>query len=487
MNFSPKYFAWVAAIALLASGPAIFAAGSGNPQQIASVRVGSATGPAISRTFMGLGHEWGNCQHFIGDSTVGVNHTYRQLLENLTAYRSGPLILRIGGDSTDSRKEPAPNTLQPFAEVARATGARFTLGVNLGTNDTNLAVDEVKAYFTQMPEGSIYAIEIGNEPDLYAKNGKRSPNYSYRDYVHDFDTWKANLLPLLPAGVRLMGPAWSTKDFHAPWAWTDMESNRRDFAAREAGALSVFSQHYYVTNPHANPPMDFLLTPKAATDGPSLAAAAVALAHAHGSLFRMGELNSISNGGVHGISDAFGAALWSIDTMFEYVKVGVDGVNWQSGDGNYYSAFYFNVDGGKKHTYELRSVNPLYYGLLFFQAATGNNARLLQVDLKTRANLKAWATSDASGTPRLAILNKDENLTGSVAVTIPGYSHASIVRLMAPSYTSTSGVTFGGQSVESSPDGKLQGPLQNETVAGADGVFQIPMPITSAALVVFSK
>ena len=111
----------------------------------------------------------------------------------------------------------------------------------------------------------------------------------------------------------------------------------------------------------------------------------------------------------------------------------------------------------------------------------------MPVTLNTQANLTAWATVDASGTPRLAIINKDENSTGSVGIQLSGYSHAQVYRLTAPTYLSTSGVTFAGQTFDGSMDGTMQGIQTIESVDASDGIFLISMPITSAALVVFTK
>ena len=117
--------------------------------------------------------------------------------------------------------------------------------------------------------------------------------------------------------------------------------------------------------------------------------------------------------------------------------------------------------------------------------ATALTFSLLALD--TQANLKAWATVDASGTPRLVLLNKDETSTGTVDIALSGYSHAHIYRLTAPSYLSTSGVTFAGQTFDGSTNGVIQGTQTIESVDVWDGVFEVPMPITSAALVIFTK
>lgn len=446
----------------------------------ANVSVRTTTGKAIPPTFMGLSHEWGTAQTMMGDSTTGVDDIYRQLLRNLTAYGSGPIVLRIGGNSTDMSGEPTSTITQPLAELATDLGVHFYLGVNLGADNVNLAVDQAVAYAGRVPAGSLDGIEIGNEPDAYRLNRMRPSSYSFQDYLIDFNTWKTNILPRLPSGTKLVGPSWS---------WVAVLSNLPAFLTAEATSLTTVSQHYYVANGAASNPDDILLTPSSAMYGPTTVASAVATAHRYGIQFRMGELNSLYNGGGPGISNAFQSALWAVDTMFAYANVGVDGVNWQSGDpGAPYSPFSLDTQSsGTKTTYTLSSVHPLYYGLLFFQAATGNGAHLLPVTLNTHANLSAWATLDAADTLRLVLINKSENSTGTVNVAISGYRHARIYRLTAPSYRSTSGVTFAGQTFDGSRDGTIHGRQVTESVDVSNGEVQVPMPITSAALVVFTK
>jgi hypothetical protein len=464
------------------TGRADIFAPSNDAQELATVQIETNPGLAIPPTFMGLSHEWG-AQKMMGDAETGVNRLYRQLLANLAAYGSGPIYLRIGGNSTDGTGEPTAETVRPFAELAKDQKVIFSLGVNLGSGDVNLATAQAKAYLSAMPPGSVNAIEIGNEPDHYNKNGKKV-NYTPEQYFADFDQWKAAIMPLLPPGTKLMGQTWG-----------GVQKNDELFVSREGKDLGVFSVHYYAGGPNPPPPPDYLLTPRAATHGPERIAPDVAAAHRQGVEFRMGEMNSIFHGGLTGMSNAFQSALWAVDVMFEFAKEGVDGVNWHGGGTSTgkpasggYSPFVFSlVSSNGRNTYTAASVRPLYYGFLFFQAATGKGAHFLPATLNTKANLKAWATIDAAGVPRLVLINKDENMTGTVAVTMEGFRHASVLRLQAPSYAATEDITFGGQTFDGSPDGKLRGTPVVETITDTNGVFQVPMPITSAALVTFSK
>jgi hypothetical protein len=445
---------------------------------LANVSIGSAPGPVIPADFMGLSHEW-DAFYMIDKSNAGVNPIYRQLLTNLSSYGSAPVNVRIGGVSTDTSGEPTATTTQALAEVAKTMGVKFELGVNLGADNVSLAVDQAKAYTSQMPAGSINALEIGNEPDFYDNNGLRPSTYTLQDYFNEYVTWQQNIMPVLPAGVKLAGPTWGE---------SALLSNLPTFISDNAGDLALISQHYYATDAGLNPAPDFLLTPAAATTSPQGVAAGVATAHAAGIPFRMGEMGAADDSGIQGISDTFSAALWAVDIMFQYANVGVDGVNWQNSDGNFNSPFYTQVLGTPSNpTYTLTFIHPVYYGLLFFQEATGNGAQLLPVNLVTSSNLSAWAAVDSSGTTRLAIINKDETSTGTVAVNEAGYSKATVLRLQAPSYSSTSGVTLAGQTFDGSTDGTLQGSQTVQTITGTNGVFQLTMPVTSAALVVFSN
>src|SRR5262249_27376102 len=152
--------------------------------------------------------------------------------------------------------------------------------------------------------------------------------------------------------------------------------------------------------------------------------------HQNGELFRIGEINSIDQGGIAGISNAFSSALWSVDTMFELANVGVDGVNWHGANACTYCAFTFGTaGGGGNNIYTLQQVNPLYYGMLFFQLATGNNSKLLPVKLgKTKANLKVWSTIDQNNAVHVVILNKDESFSGNIAVSLSGRGTAQVTR-----------------------------------------------------------
>ena len=447
---------------------------------LAKIRVSKKGGQAIPNNFMGLSHEWGTTMPMFGYSTTGVNTVYRQLLANLTAYGSDPIQLRIGGNSTDSTGRSTGDRMAPLAELSKAVHSRFILGVNLGSSDVELAKNQVEFYLDHMPKGSVEAIEIGNEPDHYIKRRMRPDGYGLNGYLKEFDSWKAAILPLLPKGMLLVGPSWGATGETVPMTTA--------FIEKESGSVGVVSVHFYAESPYSKHPPDFLLKPNSSTSALKLLTPAVLAAHERHIPVRVAELNSFYGVGLHGLSDAFSAALWSIDTMFEYANAGVDGVNWEADGSNFCSPFIFTrTTSGQTNSYELKAATPLYYGMIFFQASVGRGAKLLPVEVDTKANVKVWATEDERGAIRLAIINKDEVAQGPVIFQMPGYSRATVSRLIAPSYTSLDSVTFAGRTLDGSVDGKLPSAEKTESFTAVNGSFAIPLTTTSAALVTFSR
>lgn len=440
--------------------------------EFADITVVTTPTQQIPSTFMGFSHEWTTSQQMMGSSENKVDSIYRQLLKNLTAYGSGPIVIRIGGESVERSGEPTSTTVLPFAELANSLGTRFSLSVKFG-GSLKLATDQASAFVSQMPAGSLDAIEIGNESDM-------NNDYKFEDYLTRFNQWKDNILPLLPLGMKLMGPS---------WAKVKSLSNADAFIGDDSSYLFAFSQHNYAAGYTSDLSDDFLLSPGAAKDGASSVASAVRYSHLHGIPFRMGEMNSISGGGRTGFSDTFQSALWAIDTMFYYVSVGVDGVNWHTGCTAVYDAFRINCENPvASNTYTLESVRPVYYGLLVFQAATGNGARLLPLEMHKDSRVSAWATVDSAGVIRVVLLDKSLHRSGVAHITLAGFAHATIYRLTAPNYRSTAGIAFAGQTFDGSEDGTIQGQQVTETVdATKAGAFDIPMDPVSAALIVFEK
>ena len=480
--------------------------GTGNTFKLAIGKAASASaqitlqpGQTIPANFLGFSHEWNGLGYFFGSSQTQPNLVYRQLIKNLTNGANYPFFIRIGGDSTDTATSTQDVTAE--SELAAAMDVQFSLGLTLGGSpDPTLATAQAKAYIDTMPAKSIAVFELGNEPDNYVVNGYRTGTYAntstISEFLNDYAAWGCSIFNVAPS-INFMGPAWASvrmmQKMNGSFEQQEAaahHSNPAGCPGGQFGKTSIISQHIYGGYQEGGQKFasNYLLTPAASTSGPVSVVSSVQLAHRNGQLFRIGEFNSIDAGGVAGISDSFSAALWATDTMFEYVKAGVDGVNWHGNLNCNYCTFGFDIaNTGSKNIYTLSKLSPLYYGMLLFQKAAANGAQLLPVSVQTTANIKVWATQDKNGTVHVIVINKDESFTGNVSISLPGYGTAQMTQLLAPSYQSPNGVTLGGQTFDGSIDGNMLGTPTSITLTPSKGTYTVPIQPTSAVLLTLTQ
>jgi len=447
---------------------------------LAEATISTTPSLTIPKNFLGISTDWTQPTAMMGQASTGVNTAFRQLLSNLTQYYTAPMLMRITGDnSTLSNLQP---DAQPLLELSQALNIHYALGVDLMNNNLSVAQAQAVQWLSLIPASVIDAIEIGNEPDNYIGQNKRVAPYAFTDYLVDFQAWQQGIQNVVGSGVGIMGPSTAGSSWNAGAT-----------AGFQAGTFlpTIVSQHAYLSPATATftPPADYLLLPASATSLPAGYAPYAAAAHKAGLIFRMGEINSVCGGGAAGISDTFQSTLWSIDIMFNYLAAGVDGVNWHTGQYTRYSLFQFKPQpSGSKVVYNLTTVTPLYYGVLTFAQMAGRNAKLLPVSAMSDANVSIWATVDSTSAAHVVVINKDEVASGSVQISLPGYSTGTVRAITAPSFTSTTGVTLGGQTFDGSTDGTIQGSAVSTTIQAVNGVFTLAnVPVTSAVLIDFAK
>jgi hypothetical protein len=163
-------------------------------------------------------------------------------------------------------------------------------------------------------------------------------------------------------------------------------------------------------------------------------------ARAHGINVRVNELNTVSCGGVPGITDTFATALWTPDTSFEMIESGASGVNWETRPGNGNAPFH-PTSGG---------IDPLpeLYGLATFAQMIGPRARLIGATLTgpPDLHLKTWAVKSSDGL-RVLLINKGPRAVTTTLHVGPTANRATVRWLWAPATNSRRSITLGGQSI----------------------------------------
>ena len=451
-----------------------------------------AAGRSVPNSFLGISTESWGLPLFEDHSAL-----FDRALSLLRVGGAGPLILRVGGTSSDrtfwdpsGQKLPrwafgvTPALLRQTGVLTQRVGVRLILDLNLATATPAAAAQLAAAAERLLPRGSIRGFEVGNEPDAYdhagwleaiARAGLRTAAAAVRisaaAYARDFRAY-ARVLARRAPGIPLVAPALAYPGTDVGWISTLLAGPHRE--------LGIVSAHLYPYSACAKPGSpDYptiarLLSAAAATGLAKLIGRMARIVHRARLPLRVTELNSVSCGGRAGVSDAFATALWAPDALFELLQAGADGVNVHVRADAINGAFALTGRG--------LIARPLFYGLILFARTLGPDARLVDVRLHAPAalNLKAWAVLVAGGTLRVLLIDKGKH-SASVRLLLPSTGAATVQRMLAPSTSSRTGVTLGGQRL--GLDGRWQGRPDHETlVAGAHG-YELTLAPFSAALV----
>jgi hypothetical protein len=494
----------VAVVAIVAIVIALLATmGSGSdlrvPPNATRLAVTQATfGRPIAPGFLGLSFEYNSIEPYAGTDPRAVDPVFVQLIRNLNPGQSP--VLRIGGDTTDSTWWPVPGLKQPpgvryaltprWIGVTRALAhelrAHLILGINLEADNVELSRIEARTLVDGIGRASVQALELGNEPPLYAafpwyrtpagvKVHGRPRNYDVPAFLHEFTEFGAALAPVPLAGPALGASRWMR--------------NLGPFLSSQP-RLGVVTLHRY--------PLQLCFTPKDSPMHPTLGhlmsrAATTGLAqsfqddvatvHAHRLPLRVDEINSVSCGADRAVSHTFASSLWAVDAMFELARVGVDGVNLHTFPGAGYELFKLTMANGHWQA----AVAPEYYGLMMFAAAAPPGARLLRVSGVPGGAVKAWATRARNGTIHVVLINKGP-LARVFALRLPdGVKGATLERLRGSGLRAASGVTLAGRSFgPQTTSGRIGGSAQLRTVKPIGDRYVVSLPATSAVVLTAS-
>jgi hypothetical protein len=453
-------------------------------------------GPPIPSGFVGLTTEYRGLEDYAGANPAALDPVFEQLIRNLAPDQSP--VLRIGGDSTDWTWWPAPHMARPpgvkyslnntwlqvASTLAKSLGARLILGVNLEADSGGVAAAEAHAFIGGIGRGHIDALELGNEPELYAAfpwyklpDGVhvrgRPPSYDYASFITDY----AHISRSIPSGVTLAGPSTGAPKW-IPQLGQFLAGNRR------VGLLTVHRYPLKHCTASARVTIPEILSSASSIGLAESVAGAVANARARGVPVRVDEMSAITCGGVQGVSDSFATALWSLNALFAMARVGVSGVNMQTMPGSFNELFNVAETNG---TWQA-SVRPAYYGLMMFAEVAPPGSRLLKIAGAAGQGLTPWATRAPDGDVRVLLVNDSTTSARTVAVTVPFTGPAALERLQAPSAGATSGVTLGGQSFGAETStGVPSGASTLAAITPSAGKYVVTLPAASAAVLTVAK
>jgi hypothetical protein len=454
----------------------------------------AAQGPSlrVPRSYFGISTEYWGIDHFgrfMGD--------YERVMSTLRVPGNGPFVLRIGGDSADHslldvthRRLPAsifdvtPPWFHRVSELVDTLRARLIFDLGLVADPPVTAGRWAHAAMTELPRGTLLDYEIGNEPDLYTRRYWAtvfSPlGLLVRDlpievtplsYVKLFGAYSTVLGRISPR-VGLAGPVVAYPALALAWISTLLKSHQ--------ARLRLVSAHEYPYSACAPPlspqfpTIDRILSEHATAGMAAAVKPAMLLAHRAGFPFRLTELNSVTCGGLPGVSNTFATALWAPDALFELMRTGVNGVNV------HVRAYAVNGAWGLGRTGLVP--HPLLYGLILFTRMLGPNARLVPAHLEAppSLHLKAWAVRVGRSELRVLVINKGRHAVHAI-LRLPARDPATVERLLAPAPRATTGERLNGQYLDAHE--RWVGPGSHETITPAGDGYELDVPAASAALV----
>jgi hypothetical protein len=438
-------------------------------------------GAPVPRNFLGLSFEVGSLPQIASYSGEG------DLVSMLRSLGVG--VLRFGGVTADEQiawtdaATPRPSwasgvveaaNLSQLGSLAAESGWHVLLTLGLGHFEPQAAAREAAVAKAALGE-SLEAIELGNEPDSYARHGLRPEPWTPVQYQEQINLYRVAIEALAP-GIPLAGPDTSGSSAYETWGLSEAIYQRP----------ALLTGHHYPLGCAERPPPTIarLLSPQIRQLEEASLRRYMFIAQETEVPFRMDETNTVSCGGVAGISNTFASALWAVNYLTKAMSMGVSGINLEGNPANCEGYTPVCAPSAEDLAAGGLRAQPEWYALLLAKALIGERPLRTTVKPADRPNVEATTFLATDGTLQFVLVDDDPPGARRVAMHLhvgSGFHGASTMSLTAPSPTALSGVRLGGQEVQ--PDGSWSEPATLPRAPNKHGVITVKLAPSSAALV----
>ncbi len=444
---------------------------------------GDAThpGPTVPPAFIGLSFEMSALPQIARYSDRG---------DFVTMLRSlGPGVLRFGGASADTRiawtdnRTPRPewasgvvdvDDLRELGALAAASGWHVVLTVGIVHFEPQAAAREVAAAKAALGEW-LAGIEIGNEPNAYGGHAMRAEPWTFVRYAEEVAVYRGAIEAAAP-GVPLLGPDVSGSAAFEAWGAGEAVDERP----------ALLTGHHYPLGCEQQPPpsIERLLSAQIHAKEISSLRRYVAIAQAGGTPFRLDETNTVSCGGVAGISDTFASSLWAAGFLPQVMSAGAVGFNLHGNPSRCDGYTPVCAAGAAALSEGALVAQPEWYALLMLRGLVGDRP-LPTIVVRSPRSTNVQADTFRAPDGRLDFVLVDDEPPGARSVTVrlrvgARYSGGSILKLAGESPLALSGVTLGGREVAA--NGEWQ-PGRLPALVVRAGTATLTLAPSSAALV----
>jgi hypothetical protein len=453
------------------------------PTPLATVSIErSRPGAAVPPEFLGLSFEM---------SALAQVARYSERGDFVTMLRSlGPGVLRFGGVSADTRiawtdsRTPRPawasgvidaDDLRELGQLARESGWQIVLTIGIVHFEAQAAAREAAAAKSLLGE-SLAGIELGNEPNAYALHGMRSEPWTFVQYAEQIAIYREEIEAAAP-GIALYGPDVSGSSAFEAWGAGE--------AVDEHPA--VLTGHHYPLGCEQKKPVpsvSSLLSEAVRLKEIGSIERYMDVARAAELPFRLDETNTVSCGGLAGISDTYASALWAAGFLPQVMAAGAIGVNLHGNPSRCSGYSPVCAPGAEALATGELVAQPEWYALLMLRGLVGDRPLPTTVARSPRST-SVHASGFIAPDGRLDFVIVDDEPAGRRPVSVQlkvgtGYAGASTLALTGQSLSSLNGTELGGREVAS--NGSWQAGRLPWT-ASSEGLVTVELAPASAALV----
>ncbi|HTZ88541.1 MAG TPA: hypothetical protein VMB05_17905 [Solirubrobacteraceae bacterium] len=439
-------------------------------------------GATIPQDFLGLSFEMSSLPQMARYSSRG------NLVALLRSLGTG--VLRFGGVSADTRiawtdsRTPRPawasgvvdaDDFRQLASLAAESGWHIVLTLGIVHFEPKAAAREAAAAKAALGPW-LQAFELGNEPNSYAMHAMREEPWGLDQYNAQVAEYRAAIEAVAP-GVPLWGPDVSGSSAFETWGTGEVVDQHP----------SVLTGHHYPLGCAQKKPVPSVAS---LLSGPIWRREVgsmrryVSLSQSAGLPFRMDETNSVSCGGVAGISNTFASALWAAGYLPKLMGSGAVGVNMHGAVGNCKGYSPICAPGPLELSTGELVAQPEWYALLMVRELIGMRPLPLAAKLRdTTANVHVAGFLAGDGS--LRILAVDDDPLGKPGVSLrlklgSGYPNASTLALTGQSLKALTGTELGESEVEANG---TWAPRRFGRAASSGGVISVKLAAASAVLV----
>jgi hypothetical protein len=405
----------------------------------------------------------------------------------------GPGMLRFGGITADENvawtdavtPRPAwassaigPPQLRAIGELARRSGWRILLTVGLAHYEPRAAAREVAVAHREFGP-YLAAVEIGNEPNAYGNHGLRELPWIAQGYEEEVSNYREAIDALAP-GVPIAGPDVSGSGAFSEWGSEE---------ALAQTPVLLTGHHYPLGCAQTPAPSIERLLSSASRGREALSLATyLSVARANRVPLSIDEANTVSCGGVAGISNTFASALWATGYITQAMAAGAASINLQGNPTNCAGYTPLCASNPTALVKGALRAQPEWYALLLTSSLVGYRPLPTTIAAEPPPNLVAASFAGPNHSLKIVLADNEPNGASPLALRLEvgaGQGVAQILRLTAPSQSATSDVLLAGRAVAA--DGSWRAPLRAETTPTYSGTLALELAPGSAALITVAR